>query len=580
MLKLFKYLKSFRITIAIIIGFVFIRTLTDLYLPTLMSDIVDKGIVEADTDYIIRIGALMLGVALLGGVCSIVAGYFSARVGMGFGRELRNRLFTKVTNFSLHEIDEVGTASLITRTTNDIVQVQNVMIMLLRIATMAPLMAVGSIIMALSKDVKLSYIIVVAVIFMGIMIGIIASNALPLFKVMQVKVDGINLVMRERLTGLRVIRAFNRIDTEEKRFNKANRELTDVAIKVNKLMAILMPFMTLVFSLSSVSIIWFGAHRIDTGAIQVGDMMAFIQYATQILMSILMLTMIFVMVPRASASAIRINDVLLTEPEIENPKQAKSIQKKGTIEFDHVSFYYHSDHGAKEPAISDISFKASPGELTAIIGGTGSGKSTLINMIPRYYDVSEGKVKVDGVDIRELDMHELRSEIGLVPQKAVLFTGTIDDNIRFGKKDATDDEVKEAARIAQATEFIEEMPEKYQSTIAQGGNNVSGGQKQRLSIARAIVRNPQIYLFDDSFSALDFKTEAKLRQELLREAKDATVLLVAQKVTSVMNADQILVLDQGKCVGKGTHDELLQTCPVYQEIVASQLSKEELENGR
>lgn len=580
MLKLFKYLKSFRIPIAIIIAFVFVRTLTDLYLPTLMAEIVDEGIVQADTDFIIRIGGLMLAVALLGGVCSIVAGYFSSRVGMGFGRELRNRLFTKVTNFSLHEIDEVGTASLITRTTNDIVQVQNVMIMLLRIATMAPLMAIGSIVMALNKDVKLSYIIVVAVIIMGVMIGIIASNALPLFKIMQVKVDGINLVMRERLTGLRVIRAFNRIDTEEKRFNKANRELTDVAIKVNKLMAIMMPFMTLVFSLSSVAIIWFGAHRVDTGAIEVGDMMAFIQYATQILMSILMLTMIFVMVPRASASAVRINDVLLTEPEIDNPAQPKSISKKGTVEFDQVSFYYHSDHGAKEPAISDISFKAKPGEVTAIIGGTGSGKSTLINMIPRYYDVSEGRVLVDGVDIRELDMHELRSEIGLVPQKAVLFTGTIEDNIRFGKKEATDNEVKEAARIAQATEFIDQMPEGYQSVIAQGGNNVSGGQKQRLSIARAIVRRPKIYLFDDSFSALDFKTEAKLRQELLREAKDATVLLVAQKVTSVMNADQILVLDQGKCVGQGTHDDLIESCPVYQEIVASQLSKEELENGR
>lgn len=578
--KLMKHLKPFKWSVFLIVLFVFLRTITDLFLPTLMSDIVDIGITNKDIDYIISTGLLMLGIALLGGVFSIVSGYFSARTGTNFGKSLRKQIFTKATYYSLHEIDQLGTASLITRTTNDIVQVQNVMTMMLRMATMAPLMAVGSIIMALSKDVPLSGIIVVIIALMGIVIGLAVTKAIPLYKIMQKRVDQLNLVMRERLTGLRVIRAFNRVKTEEARFEKANKDLTDVAIKVNKLMAILMPFIMLMFSLSSVAIIWFGGFRVDAGAIQVGDLMAFIQYATQILMSFLMLTMIMVMVPRASASAERINEVLNLDIEIDNPKTIVTpALSKGVVEFKNVSFYYHSDHGASEAAVENISFTTNPGEYTAIIGGTGSGKSTLINLIPRFYDVSKGEILIDGVNVKDYDMEVLREKISLVPQQAVLFSGTVEENIKFGKSSASDEEVVEAANIARATEFIDEMESQYKSHISQGGTNVSGGQKQRLSIARALVRKPDIYLFDDSFSALDAKTESELRGKLNEHTKNASLIVVAQKVTSVMNADRIIVLDQGKISGMGTHKELLQTSNVYQEIVASQLSKEEIANG-
>jgi ATP-binding cassette subfamily B protein len=580
MTKLLKYMKPFAVPIIFIIVFMFFRTITDLYLPTLMSDLIDEGVVYGDTDFILSTGLTMLGVALVGGICSIIAANLAAKVGMNFGRSLRKKLFTKVTYYSLHEIDQTGTASLITRTTNDIVQVQNVAIMLLRIATMAPLMAVGSIIMALSKDGPLTWVIVVVIILMGIVIGLVASQAIPMFKTMQKRVDKLNLVMRERLTGLRVIRAFNRVKTEEARFEKANRDLTDVAIKVNKLMAVMMPFIMFMFSVSSVAIIWFGSHRIDGGYMGVGDMMAFIQYATQVMFSVLMLTMIFVMVPRASASAIRINEVLNLDSEITNPDHVvEPSVSKGVIEFKDVSFYYHSDHGASEAAIENISFEARPGEYTAIIGGTGSGKSTLINLIPRFYDTSKGDILIDGVSVKDYSMDTLRQKISLVPQQALLFTGTVADNIRYGKKDATMDEVKEAAKIARASEFIDEMEEGYESVISQGGTNVSGGQKQRLSIARAIVRKPEIYLFDDSFSALDAKTEAELRGMLNEHTKNSTMIVVAQKVTSVMQADRIIVLDQGKIAGMGTHKELMETSDVYQEIVASQLSKEEIANG-
>lgn len=580
MTKVIKYLKPFTVSIFFIIIFVGFRVSTDLYLPNLMSDIVDTGIVNGDTDFILRTGGFMLLVAFAGGISSILSGYLSSRAAVGFGRNLRDKLFKKATFFSLHEVDQVGTASLITRTTNDIVQVQNVMVMLLRVAVMAPLMAVGSIIMALNKDVPLSGVIVVAIALMGIVIGGAVTKAIPLFKTMQKKVDKLNLVMRERLTGIRVIRAFNRVKTEEERFEESNRELTDVAIKVNKLMAIMMPFIMFVFSTSSVAIIWFGSFRVDSGAIQVGDLMAFIQYASQVLFSFMMLTMIMVMVPRASASAERIQEVLLLEPEITDPVTPVSPKiSKGLIEFKDVTFYYHSDHEATEAAVSNISFTAKPGEYTAIIGGTGSGKSTLLNLIPRFYDVSEGGIYVDGVNVKDYSMEELRAKMSIVPQSAVLFTGTVAENIRYGKVDATDEEVKEAAEIARATEFIEKMDKQYDSHISQGGTNVSGGQKQRLSIARAVLRKPQIYLFDDSFSALDAKTESELRGMLSRHTKDATMIVVAQKVTSVMNADQIIVLDQGRITGIGTHKELLESSDVYNEIVASQLSKEEIANG-
>ncbi len=580
MIKLLRYMKYFNGPVVMVVIFTFIRTLSDLMLPTLMSDIIDTGVVGGDTSYILRIGGIMLGIALFGGACSIYSRYLSAKVGMGFGRMLRTKLFTKITKYSLHEIDETGTASLITRTTNDIVQVQHVVTMLLRMAIMAPLMAIGGIVMALRKDVPLSGIILIVILIMGVVIGLVASRAVPLFKSMQKKIDRLNLVVRERLTGIRVIRAFNRKETEEKRFDDANLDLTNTAIRVNKLMAVMQPFLMLMFSLMAVAIVWFGARRVDMGAMEVGDMMAFIQYGMLIMFSVLMLTMIFVMVPRASASAIRINEILELDCEIRNPDHpvpAKDI--KGTVEFKNVSFYYHNEHGASEPAVKDISFTSGPGEMTAIIGGTGSGKSTLINLIPRFYDVTSGEIRVNGVDIRDMDMADLRKRIGLVPQQALLFSGTVSENISFGKQDASMDEIVKAAEAAQAAEFIDEMKDGYESVISQGGTNVSGGQKQRLSIARALVKQPEIYLFDDSFSALDYKTESKLRQNLNESTGEATVLVVAQKVTSVMNADRILVLDQGKMVGVGTHKELMASSEVYREIAASQLSKEELANG-
>ena len=574
MTRLFKYLKPFTASIAVILVLTFFQSLTQLYLPTLMSDIVDTGIVKGDTNYIWKIGGWMLLVALGGTICTVIASYLSSKVAGGFGRILRNNIFTRVESFSLHEFDKIGTASLITRTTNDITQVQQVLIMMLRMMLMAPMMCIGGIIMAVSEDAILSLILVVA---MPILIGVIlfvASKGLPLFKAMQTKVDKLNLVLREHLTGIRVIRAFNRTTHEQKRFNEANIDLTETAIKVNKLMAIVMPVMMLVMNFTSVAIIWFGGIRIDNGAMQVGSLMAFIQYVMQILFSLIMVSMMFVMIPRASASAVRINEVLETVAEINDPAQAKKADgQRGYVEFKNVTFSYP---GAEQPALSNISFKAEPSEVTAIIGGTGSGKSTLISLIPRFYDIDKGTILVDGVDIREMTQADLRAKVGLVPQQAVLFSGSITENIKYGKKDATIEEVQHAAEVAQATEFISEMTDGFDSFIAQGGTNVSGGQKQRLSIARALVRRPEIYIFDDSFSALDFKTDAKLRAALKKETVDSTVLIVAQRVSTVMDADRIIVLDDGEIAGIGNHKELLKTCEVYREIVSSQLSEEEI----
>ncbi|MCM8712095.1 ABC transporter ATP-binding protein/permease [Clostridium sp. SYSU_GA19001] len=574
MLKLIRFLKPYAGFAAAVLVLIFFQTMAELYLPTLMSDIVDKGIYNGDTSYIIKIGGFMLLVAAGSGICTILASYLSSKAASAFGRDIRRELFIKGESFSLHEFDKVGTSSMITRTTNDITQVQQVTIMMMRFMIGAPIMAIGGFIMALSKDRKLTLVFAVSIPVLIMLIVIVAKKAMPLFKSMQVKIDKINGVLRENLTGIRVIRAFNRIDDEKRRFNEASLDLTETAIKVNKMMAFVMPVMMLVMNFTSIAIIWFGGKRIDLGEMQVGDMMAFIQYAMHIMFSFLMVAMMFVMIPRAEASAVRINEILEMEPEIVDPESPnKADRERGYVEFRNVTFSYP---GAEQPAIENISFSAKPGETTAIIGGTGSGKSTLISLIPRFYDIQSGSILVDGVDVREMTQENLRSKIGFVPQKAVLFTGTIADNIRYGKEEASDEEVRHAAEVSQSADFISKMKEGYDSLISQGGNNVSGGQKQRLSIARALVRKPEIYIFDDSFSALDFKTDAKLRKALKSETKDATVIIVAQRVSTVMDADRIIVLDEGKIVGIGKHKELLQNNEVYREIVSSQLSEEEL----
>lgn len=574
MLKLAKFLKPFQFPVMFVLVLVLLQSLSELYLPTLMADIVDKGVVTGDTHYIWKIGGFMLLVAAGGMICSVSASFFSAKAASGFGKLLRSKIFSHVGDFSLQEFDQFGTASLITRTTNDITQIQQVLIMMLRMMVMAPMMCIGGIIMALSKDTKLSLVLAVAIPILIIIILIVQRNAIPLFKAMQVKLDNLNRVLRENLTGIRVIRSFNRIEHEKKRFDEASWDLTQTAIKVNKLMAVMMPTMMIILNLTTVAIIWFGGIRISNGHMEVGDMMAFIQYAMQIMFSFLMLSMMFVMIPRASVSAVRIIAVLDTTADIKNPSTPlPPVSSNGEVEFQNVSFSYP---GAEMPAISNISFKMRPGEITAIIGGTGSGKTTLINLIPRFYDAGSGKVLVGGIDVREMTQELLRKKIGFVPQQAVLFTGTISENIRYGKEDASDEEVRHAAEIAQAAEFINEMPEGYNTLIAQGGTNVSGGQKQRLSIARALVRRPEIYIFDDSFSALDFKTDAKLRAALKEETQQSTVLIVAQRVSTIIDADQIIVLDNGEIAGIGKHKELMETSKVYREIVMSQLSEEEI----
>ena len=553
---------------------VFAQTLAELYLPTLMADIVDIGIVGSDTNYIMKIGALMLLITAGGTICSIVANFLSARTAVGFGSELRSKVFSKVESFSLHEFDKLGTATLITRNTNDITQVQMVTVIILRMMVQAPLMCVGGIIMALTKDKTLTLALIIVLPIIAGIITVIARKGIPLFKLMQLKIDKLNLVVREALTGIRVIRAFDRTEREELRFDKANSDLTDNAIKVNKIMAVLMPIMMLVMNFTIIAIIWFGGIRIDNGHMQVGSLMAFIQYAMQIMFSIIMVSMMFVMIPRASASAVRINEVLDTVPEIIDPERpVESDGRRGFVEFRDVTFKYP---GAEQPVLSDISFSVRPGEVTAIIGGTGSGKSTLINLIPRFYDIEQGSILIDGVDIREMTQASLRARIGLVPQKTVLFSGTVKENIGYGRVAPTYEEVRCAADTAQATEFILAMEEGFNSVIAQGGTNISGGQKQRLSIARALIRRPEIYIFDDSFSALDFKTDARLRAALKREIADATVFIIAQRVATVMDADRIVVLDAGQIAGMGTHQELMNSSGVYREIVYSQLSEEEL----
>jgi ATP-binding cassette subfamily B multidrug efflux pump len=576
MIRLFRFLLPSSVLVLLVLVLVFGQSLANLYLPTLMGDIVDKGIVKGkgDTDYIWRTGGLMLLITLGGVVCAVASSFFAARVAVGFGRRVRGKLFSHVEHFSLHEFDTVGTASLITRTTNDTNQVQQVVVLILTLMVSAPMIAIGGIILAYREDASLAWVLVPAVLVLVVAIIGIMSRAIPLFQVMQVKIDKLNLILDENLTGVRVIRAFDRIASEERRFDVASLDLTDTAIAVNRLTAILWPVMTLVLNLSTVAILWFGALRIDAGQMQFGALFAFLQYSLQILFAFLMLSFLFIMLPRAAASATRINAVLRMKPEIRDAKQPQPAPaRSGLVEFEDVTFSYP---GAEEPALSHVSFVARPGQVTAIVGGTGAGKSTLVNLIPRFYDVDSGQVCVDRVDVRELRQRDLRSRIGYVPQKAVLFTGSVADNIRYGDEAASDEQVRHAAETAQASEFVSDMPGGFDSVIAQGGTNVSGGQRQRLSIARALARKPEIYIFDDSFSALDYATDAKLRAALRGETTDATVIIVAQRVSTILDADQIVVLDEGRVVGIGAHRELLETSPVYREIVFSQLSAEEI----
>ncbi|MDM5338644.1 ABC transporter ATP-binding protein [Fictibacillus enclensis] len=573
MIKILKNLAPYKWMVASVFGLIFIQSMSDLFLPTLMSDIIDKGVVPGKLSYIWEVGGWMLLVSAVGALASVTASYFSSKAAIGLGRDIRLKVFEHVERFSLHEFDQVGTASLITRTTNDITQVQQVVIMMLRMVISAPIMLVGGIIMAVSKDAKLSLVIVVTLPVLVASILLILYKAVPLFKTVQKRLDRLNLVLRENLTGIRVIRAFNREFEEKKRLQHANKNLRDVSIRVNRIMAFMMPVMMLVMNLTIVGIIWFGGMRIDNGTMQIGDLMAFTQYAMQIMFALVMSSMMFVMVPRAAVSAGRINEVLNIQPAIEDKGAERADAEPGTLEFDRVNFSYP---GAEEPALSSISFKAQAGEITAIIGGTGSGKSTLLQLIPRFYECSEGTIRLNGVNIENATQDEIRSKIGFVPQKAVLFTGTIAENIRYGKPEASHGEIRHASEIAQAEDFILKMKDGFESRLEQGGSNLSGGQKQRLSIARAIVRKPDIYLFDDSFSALDFKTDARLRAALKEETRNATVLLVAQRVSTVMDADQIIVLEKGKIAGMGTHEELLETNEVYREIALSQLTEEEI----
>lgn len=547
------------------------------YVKTAYQDL-GMDVDEIQLEYMFVTGGKMIALAFLGMIASVLVGFLASRVGAKAGRDLRGRVFRKVVGFSNNELDHFSTASLITRSTNDIQQIQMLMVMLLRMVLYAPILAIGGVYQVFQTNVSMSWIIGLAVVLIALVVLLLFVVAMPKFKIMQKLVDRLNLVTREILTGLPVIRAFSTEKHEEKRFDKANMDLTKTNLFVNRAMTFMMPVMMVIMNGISVLIVWVGANGINDGQMQVGDMMAFIQYTMQIIMGFLMLCMISVMLPRAAVAAERVDEVLSSKTIINDPKQPLLIPQKadGVLKFDHVSFRYP---GASEDVLHDISFEAKPGETTAIIGSTGSGKSTLVNLIPRFYDVTEGKITLDGLDIREVAQHDLREKLGYVPQKGVLFSGTIASNIMFGNPDGSDEEMKEAAQIAQATEFIETKRKRYDSSIAQGGSNVSGGQKQRLSIARAIAKHPKLFIFDDSFSALDFKTDVALRRALREKTADSTVLIVAQRISTILHAEQILVLDDGQIVGKGTHEELLRNCEVYQQIAASQLSEEELKAG-
>ena len=560
----------------ILVGFTYAMVMANLWLPDKMSEIVNNGIIKQDMLAIWHNGLAMILVTAAGGLCSIIIGFLASRIATGMAQKLRMELFERVESFALADFNKFSTASLITRSTNDIQQIQMTSILLLRMALLAPIMAVGGLQKAIHNAPDLSWIIALAVSVLLVVIAVLFVIAVPRFKTLQTLVDKLNLVTRENLVGLKVIRAFHNEKIEQKKFQQANTELNKMNLFVNRLMMLLDPIMTLVMNFSSVAIVWFGAHLISSGNLQIGNMMAFLEYAMQVIISFLLLSMVFIMVPRAAVSVKRVGEVLDTLPSIVDPPSPQQLPEDATgkIEFKDVTFTYPD---ADLPVLSSINFTAEPGQTTAFIGSTGSGKSTLINLIPRFYDVSAGQILLDGVDIRQLKLEDLYDQIGYVPQKGVLFSGTIASNIKYGNAKASQKLVEKSAKIAQATEFIGELKNGYKNDIAQGGSNVSGGQRQRLSIARVIAVEPNVYIFDDSFSALDFKTDAKLRSALAKETKHKTVLIVGQRINTIMNADKIIVLDEGKIVGQGTHQELMKNCEVYQEIAASQLSEDDLQ---
>ena len=560
----------------ILVGFTYAMVMANLWLPDKMSEIVNNGIIKQDMPAIWHNGLEMILVTAAGGLCSIIIGFLASRIATDVAQKLRMELFERVESFALADFNKFSTASLITRSTNDIQQIQMTSILLLRLALMAPIMAIGGLQKAIHNAPDLSWIIALAVSVLLVVIAVLFVIAVPRFKKLQTLVDKLNLVTRENLVGLKVIRAFHNEKIEQKKFQQANTELNKMNLFVNRLMMLLDPIMTLVMNFSSVAIVWFGAHLISSSNLQIGNMMAFLEYAMQVIISFLLLSMVFIMVPRAAVSVKRVGEVLDTLPSIVDPPSPQQLpdDATGKIEFKDVTFTYPD---ADLPVLSSINFTAEPGQTTAFIGSTGSGKSTLINLIPRFYDVSAGQILLDGVDIRQLKLEDLYDQIGYVPQKGVLFSGTIASNIKYGNAKASQKLVEKSAKIAQATEFIGELKNGYKNEIAQGGSNVSGGQRQRLSIARAIAVNPNVYIFDDSFSALDFKTDARLRSALAKETKHKTVLIVGQRINTIMNADKIIVLDEGKIVGQGTHQELMKNCQVYQEIAASQLSEDDLQ---
>lgn len=567
------YLQPYRQAIRAIVALQLVQTLAALYLPTLNADIIDYGVVRGDTGYIMHTGAIMLAVTLVQMGCSIAAVYYAARTAMALGRDLRANVFDRVLTFSAREVGQFGAPSLITRTTNDVQQVQLLALMTFTLMVSAPIMCVGGILMALNQDVPLSALLLIAVPLLGVIISVIISRMRPMFRLMQERIDRINQVLREQITGIRVIRAFVRDVDEQRRFATVNTELFDVSRGVGRLMAYMFPLVMLVMNVSSVAVLWFGGHRIDSGGMQIGALTAFLSYLMQILMAVMMATFMFMMVPRAEVCAERITEVVGTDSSVVLPSRSTARgSRRGHLELRGVGYRLP---GAEEPVLRGISLTARPGEVTAIIGSTGSGKTTMLNLIPRLMDATAGAVLVDGVDVRELDQRVLSKAVGLVPQKPYLFTGTVASNLRYGNIDATDDELWQALATAQARNFVEQMPDGLQARIAQGGTNVSGGQRQRLAIARALVRRPEIYLFDDSFSALDYATDAALRTALERETAEATVVIVAQRVSTIRGADRIVVLDEGAVVGSGTHEELMSANEVYREIVLSQLSAQE-----